>query len=191
MQGTPRGLRRKWAQGFSAHASSAPAPSCQASEDERDEVLCDDDTMGSNSVDLTLDGELEIEVPPAQWPATQPSSSHDRTHSSQNDLRWLDQFVKEQAQAHVRQNLSTLKQPWERGPLAGLFNPKKAWPRPTVELGLPSIGAMETLVSTSQIAKEPALPSTATTFAHQRVRQMRLHKTDDMSGVSHWIESQP
>ena len=179
MQGSPRGLRRKWAQGLSAHASSGPAPSCQASEDEHDDALVDDDTMGSNSVDLTLDGELEIEVPPVHWPATQPSSSHDRPHSSQSDLRWLDQFAKEQAQAHIRQNLNTLKQPWERGPLAGLFNPKMAWPRPAVNLGLPSIGAMETLVSTSHIAKEPALPSSATTFAQQRVRQMRLHRTDD------------
>ena len=38
---------------------------------------------------------------------------------------------------------------------------------------------METLTSTSRVAKEPVLPSSPMTFARQRVRQMRLHRTDD------------
>ena len=85
--------------------------------------------------------------------------------SSREDLQWLDRFAREQAQARVRHKLSNLKQPWERGPLAGIFDPKLAWTKPSLKLSLPSIGAMETLTSTSRVAKEPVLPSSSMTCA--------------------------
>ncbi|CAK9109957.1 unnamed protein product, partial [Durusdinium trenchii] len=179
MQGAPRGLRQRWARDAAARTSPASSPQRQTSDEELEGEPFVDAEMGAEDEDLTMGGELEIEVPPAKWPALHSLPTQKADQAAREDLGWLDRFAREQAQAHVRQGLSNLKQPWERGPLAGIFDSKLAWAKQSSKFGLPSIGAMETLTSTSRVAKEPALPSSSTTFAHQRVRQMRLNKTDD------------
>ena len=179
MQGAPRGLRQRWARDAAARTSPASSPQRQTSDEELEGEPFVDAEMGAEDEDLTMRGELEIEVPPAKWPVLRSLPIQKADQAAREDLGWLDRFAREQAQAHVRQGLTNLRQPWERGPLAGIFDSKLAWAKQSSKLGLPSIGAMETLTSTSRVAKEPALPSSSTTFAHQRVRQMRLNKTDD------------
>ena len=165
MQGAPRGLRQRWARDAAAHLSPAVSPLQQASDEELEDGPFDDVDMEAEDEDLTMGGELEIDVPPAKWPALHSLSAQKTEQSSREDLQWLDRFAREQAQARVRHKLSNLKQPWERGPLAGIFDPKLAWTKPSLKLSLPSIGAMETLTSTSRVAKEPVLPSSSMTCA--------------------------
>ena len=138
MQGAPRGLRQRWARDAAAHLSPAVSPLQQASDEELEDGPFDDVDMEAEDEDLTMGGELEIDVPPAKWPALHSLSAQKTEQSSREDLQWLDRFAREQAQARVRQGLRNLKQPWERGPLAGIFDPKLAWTKPSLKLSLPS-----------------------------------------------------
>lgn len=69
MQGAPRGLRQRWARDAAARTSPASSPQRQTSDEELEGEPFVDAEMGAEDEDLTMGGELEIEVPPAKWPA--------------------------------------------------------------------------------------------------------------------------
>eukprot|EP00438_Fugacium_kawagutii_P019703 Skav203545 [mRNA] locus=scaffold220:180774:182793:+ [translate_table: standard] len=179
MQAPSRGMRQRWAslsskrslekdevQGsFEIHGALWDDPGMQ------------DDAMEDEDWDLTMGGDLEIDVPHASWPKSSQSSSTPR--AAVENLEWLDRFAREQAQRSIRQSLKDLKQPWEQGIMAGVFDKKQAWAFPRSSMAMPRVGVVEAFAATTHVVAEPALPSSSSAFAHQRVRSMRLHRTDD------------
>ena len=62
-------MRQRWAQNAAAHASPAVSPLQQVSDEELEDGPFDDEDMGVEDEDLTMGGELEIDIPPVKWPA--------------------------------------------------------------------------------------------------------------------------
>lgn len=182
MQAPSRGLRGRWASQATSRKPDRAEPSHSVEPFAADLGMQDDpeEPPEDDDFDHTMGGDLEIDVPQAMWPPTSGPSSLNSQRAECSDLQWLDTFARDQARKSVSQRLITeLKQPWERGLMAGVFDKKQAWSLPKPKISMPMVGVMETFTATSHVATEPALPSSSSVFAHQRVKNMRLHKTDD------------
>lgn len=106
MQGTPRGLREKWAfQSSSRLLGSDLGLQDDSSHELGDELQLgyeNDDEPMEEDVDLTMSGELEIDVPHATWPASQLANLPSPESRPLEDLQWLDHFARDQARLVVR-----------------------------------------------------------------------------------------
>ena len=180
MSGPPKGLRGRRTSGvYHFQDRRTPLLDEEGIEEIQDDEHVEKMEIEDHEVDITMRGELEIDVPAANWDLLPKKPLPTVEPKPKEDFSWIDSFAKQQAQSVLLSNVRERKQPWETGPLASVFDRRAKPPMLKSPFALTNVGLMDSLSASSSIAQAPSLPSSASVFALQRIRQMRLRKTDD------------
>ena len=96
-----------------------------------------------------------------------------------SDSLAIKRTADELASRHVHRSILDVKQPWQKGPLAGMFGKQKPfWERLQVTKSVPVVGLLDHVVASSASSEIPR-PIQQTELTVNRIRSSRIIASDD------------
>ena len=96
-----------------------------------------------------------------------------------SDSLAIKRTADELASRHVHKSILDVKQPWQKGPLAGIFGKQKPfWERLQVTESVPVVGLLDHVVASSASSEIPR-PIQQTELTVNRIRSSRIIASDD------------